>query len=764
DSEEEEEEEEEEIEEEIEEETEEIVGFVIGFGTTLIEATQFDSELYNESDPEAGEHAVRPDEEIQTEAGESGFEGNIGWTSPGEWVQYTIYVTDPGTYKFEAYLASGAGEAGNIELLYNDAQIGSTESEDTEGWQAYSWYLAGTAELGAGGGVIKVEFTNGNTNLAALRITSVTAPSSVTAFGLEAPEFGGLIKGAAIGAATGWDDNANTGRAAAFDADPGTFFDPQERDNPEYYAGIRTDIPYYLTEIRILPRDGQLGRFLGASIWGFNGDVFDPETASLIWESDAAAEAFEFQVITIDEFLAVDAYFSSFAYFNAAEHGDVAEVELYGMPLETIPNPVFVDGGPGFGETEGSDQLFNGNTSTKYCANIEQHGEYWASWKYETAYIADAIILATANDNRQYPRRLGDGWTLSGSNDGEEWTVIYTGSADDYENDNYAFFIISLENEEAYEYYKILSETGGDGDTIQLTQVLLMGNEPAPVVEEAEEYEEGEPIIARDAYIFLVSLINNQILPEAAMEYAETVGLITGAYMTRYRHETKVDGVPGTFDLEAPMTRQEFAVVAETALEIIKKFGISFVLKSSEPSEILTFDDPRVGRNDIGVGGFTAPLLKANDIGVGGFTARDAGFADSAQIRLGARSAVENMVKLGILKPRQADDGRLFIAPNDPITLAEITDLLMALSGEGNITLSSFSVAVVRNLMTPPPVPEVAVPVPAPVVEEADEDEDEGEEADEDEEAEADDEEADDDEDEEDDEADDEEADDDDEE
>ena len=118
--------------------------------------------------------------------------------------------------------------------------------------------------------------------------------------------------------------------------------------------------------------------------------------------------------------------------------------------------PLYLDGGDGFNDKEGSASLFDGKTSTKYCTD---QLPYYAEWKYEKAYTAERIILRTANDNKSYPRRMGDGWTLSGSNDGENWTVIYTGSEDDVVNENNMCYYVDLpDNKDAYEFYRLNAE------------------------------------------------------------------------------------------------------------------------------------------------------------------------------------------------------------------------------------------------------------------------------------------------------------------
>jgi len=161
-------------------------------------------------------------------------------------------------------------------------------------------------------------------------------PSSSISEGLGAPMDGVLLTGKLIGAEEGWGEDPDTGNEAAFDGDPTTFYDPAAARSTSNYCGVRTDVPYILTEIRIMPREGFLNRFRGASIWGTNEDAeetFDLSAATQIWVSSAVAEEEGFQVITADQFIeGANTGFTHFIYFNQAEHGDVAEVELYGNP------------------------------------------------------------------------------------------------------------------------------------------------------------------------------------------------------------------------------------------------------------------------------------------------------------------------------------------------------------------------------------------------------------------------------------------------
>lgn len=143
-----------------------------------------------------------------------------------------------------------------------------------------------------------------------------------------------------------------------------------------------------------------------------------------------------------------------------------------------LMKPEYIDGGEGFGVKEGSASLLvydeKSEDFPKYCTD---KWPFWAEWKYDRAYLITRILLRTGNDSADQPRRLGDGWTLSGSNDGESWEVIYTGKASDTADENFMYYRVDLpDNDVAYQYYRIEDETGYEGNQIH-------GGDNSPIIQ-----------------------------------------------------------------------------------------------------------------------------------------------------------------------------------------------------------------------------------------------------------------------------------------
>lgn len=171
--------------------------------------------------------------------------------------------------------------------------------------------------------------------VAALALTAAAEvpAAGYPASGVTAPEGSVIIAGELIGNEVGWGDNADAGRAAAFDGDKATFFDPLAVGDG--YCGVDAGKPYVITKIVICPRSANTARYYGATIQGTNTPD-DEDSWVDIWMSLDEAEVEDYIEINSDEFDVTDEAFQYFRYYNMLSHGDVAEVELYGYPQDGV--------------------------------------------------------------------------------------------------------------------------------------------------------------------------------------------------------------------------------------------------------------------------------------------------------------------------------------------------------------------------------------------------------------------------------------------
>ncbi|HXC63956.1 MAG TPA: family 16 glycosylhydrolase, partial [bacterium] len=93
----------------------------------------------------------RTGEAVSTEAcGDTGGTYDCDYTSPGQWMQYTINVTQAGSYNLDARVAS-SGQGGSFHFDVDGAPVtGELTCPNTGGWQSYQDLVATGVNLAAG--------------------------------------------------------------------------------------------------------------------------------------------------------------------------------------------------------------------------------------------------------------------------------------------------------------------------------------------------------------------------------------------------------------------------------------------------------------------------------------------------------------------------------------------------------------------------------------------------------------------------------------
>jgi len=222
------------------------------------------------------------------------------------------------------------------------------------------------------------------------------------------------------------------------------------------------------------------------------------------------------------------------------------------------------------------------------------------------------------------------------------------------------------------------------------------------------------------------------------LEFAQTnrIGLITARDMLRYRLETAGDnfnrlGTGRTFDWNAPITRQEYAIAVERMVHVLRSFNIELIaehtilpygarpqLSGTEGIVRLEGNAPLTSEHGIGA---TSSQFRDNvsqfrigRVGVVGRQDVNAGggrrlgeFEDGHEVRGSARVAIMSALNWGLLAPKTFDeltnqeaieraltrgarqgvnqegaverqvvlDRGLFAAPNDNLTVGELVAL-----------------------------------------------------------------------------------------
>jgi len=318
-----------------------------------------------------------------------------------------------------------------------------------------------------------------------------------------------------------WADGTDNA-SCAFDGDIVTFFDPFEATD-QSWVGLRLDRPYELTEVRICSRAGWDDRTIGAAVQGSNDDgltwhtvvYFDPAifTKPLLnndyYIIPSAKNAAYIKANTDAGVPAASADFSRFwvsggayamyryvtlggAGLDEPNHGDVAEIELYGNPAKVAGNPAIVfTGTPAStyagsipGKVIGCGAIWN-NSSDGYANAWDGRGDTFydpgePGPDYWTGILADSAY--TIREVRVLPR-IGffdrtAGAHLQASNDGKTWVTLASFTAEDCLNENAAQGWIrkTVKDTGSYWMFRYINDGTSHGDVADVALVGTKGN------------------------------------------------------------------------------------------------------------------------------------------------------------------------------------------------------------------------------------------------------------------------------------------------
>jgi beta-glucanase (GH16 family) len=145
------------------------------------QAAYYDTDLPNNGGAFRGE---RVDIETCTDAG-AGYD--VGWTTTGEWMEYTVNVAATGTYDLSFRIANGGAAAGRLHIEMDGTDItGAVNIPVTGGWTNWQNVVATNKPMTAGTHIMRVYVENTGFNLNYINITANTVmPVSLLNFSAE---------------------------------------------------------------------------------------------------------------------------------------------------------------------------------------------------------------------------------------------------------------------------------------------------------------------------------------------------------------------------------------------------------------------------------------------------------------------------------------------------------------------------------------------------------------------------------------------------
>jgi len=117
-------------------------------------------------------------------------------------------------------------------------------------------------------------------------------------------------------------------------------------------------------------------------------------------------------------------------------------------------------GGPD--AVEASKYAFDGNVETKYL--IGDMGSVWLQFELNEPAAANAYTITSAND---FPERDPIDWSLKGSNDGENWTILDSRAGELFDQ-RFQLRVFRISNKVAYKFYQLDITRVLSGGTMQM--------------------------------------------------------------------------------------------------------------------------------------------------------------------------------------------------------------------------------------------------------------------------------------------------------
>ena len=152
----------------------------------IIEAENYDNGgqgvAYNDTTTVNSGGEGRTNEGVDVQNASSEETGmNVGWTSDGEWMEYTIASVTSGTYNIDVRIASDATSAKSISLSLDEAQLVEAVIPYTGGWQEWQTLRLSNVQITGGQNkVLRISISGGSYNINYLNFSNASEENVLT--------------------------------------------------------------------------------------------------------------------------------------------------------------------------------------------------------------------------------------------------------------------------------------------------------------------------------------------------------------------------------------------------------------------------------------------------------------------------------------------------------------------------------------------------------------------------------------------------------
>jgi hypothetical protein len=186
-----------------------------------------------------------------------------------------------------------------------------------------------------------------------------------------------------------------------------------------------------------------------------------------------------------------------------------------------------------FNASEGVSSIVNGNSASKWLASHGANEQpWWAVYEFSAAHTVSHYAINSANDA---PDRNPADWTVSGSNDGSEWTVIDTRTGEAFGAYRAEYdFVIPEANRGSYKFYKFevqatTSAPWQQGGMMQIADWMLYEEGSAPATNNGYAHGYVDDV-SMTRPVKDVQLQAASPVIEAATVFSETIATVSNTY------------------------------------------------------------------------------------------------------------------------------------------------------------------------------------------------------------------------------------------
>jgi len=168
----------------------------------------------------------------------------------------------------------------------------------------------------------------------------------------------------------------------------------------------------------------------------------------------------------------IECKYAKIVFVNCSKSSKLDRFVVFGSKVDTGEIALTPVSGPKAGSDEGYEKMVDGDVSTKFYINTSKDSLSPLVYKAEGPVSISRYTMTSANDTASYPDRVPAGWTLYGSFNGENWSVLDDVDDPCMSADNFTAYEYECAVNGIYTYFMIEFKLGSTGKT-QIAEFVI---------------------------------------------------------------------------------------------------------------------------------------------------------------------------------------------------------------------------------------------------------------------------------------------------